>query len=70
LNVFAFIGHGAINEKDQALFLVNSKNKDGKIELKSINVDQIAKEFAEIKNTITIIFYVACRNESTEQYEQ
>jgi hypothetical protein len=65
LNVFAFIGHGVINE-NEALFLVNSKNDDNKIEIKVINVDQIAKEFAEIKNTMTIILFIACRNKSTE----
>jgi hypothetical protein len=71
LNVFAFIGHGVINEKNEALFLVNSKNEDGKtIEIKAINVDQLAKEFAEIKNTMTIILFVACRNKSTEKYEE
>ena len=71
MNVFAFIGHGVINEKKEALFLVNSKNDDGtKIEIKAINVDQLAKEFAEIKNTITIILFVACRKMSTENYEE
>ena len=45
--------------------------EDGKkFEIKAINVDQVAKEFAEIKNTMTIILFVACRNECTEQYEQ
>jgi hypothetical protein len=67
VNVFAFIGHGVINEKNEALFLVNSKSEDGKkFEIKAINVDQVAKEFAEIKNTMTIILFVACRNKSTE----
>jgi hypothetical protein len=47
--------------------LVNSKSEDGKkVEIKAINVDQVAKEFAEIKNTMTIILFVACRNKSTE----
>ena len=48
LTVFAFIGHGVINEKNEALFLVNSKNEVGTIEIKPINVDQVAKDFAEI----------------------
>jgi hypothetical protein len=40
VNIFAFIGHGVINEKNEALFLVNSKSEDGtKIEIKTINVD-------------------------------
>ena len=67
MNVFAFIGHGVINEKNEALFLVNSKSDDGKkVEIKAINVDQVAREFAEIKNTMTIILFVACRNKSTD----
>ena len=71
MNVIAFIGHGVINEKKEALFFVNSSNDDGKkIEKKAINVDQLAKEFSEIKNTITIILLVACRNISTENYEE
>ena len=69
MNVFAFIGHGVINEKNEALFLVNSKNEKGIIEIKAINVDQLAKDFAEIKNSMTVIFFVACRNTTTENYE-
>jgi hypothetical protein len=46
--------------------LVNSKSDDNKIEIKAINVDQVAKEFAEIKNTMTIILFIACRNKSSE----
>ena len=67
---FAFIGHGVINQNKEALFLVNSKNEEGKIEIKAINVDRLARDFAEIKNTMTIIFFAACRNKSTENYEQ
>jgi hypothetical protein len=49
--------------------LVNSKNDDGKtIEIKTINVDQLAKDFAEIKNTMTIILFVACRIKCKENY--
>jgi hypothetical protein len=69
LNVFAFIGHGVINEKNEALFLVNSKNDEGKIEIKTINVDQLAKNFAEIKNTMTIILFAASRIRSTENFD-
>ena len=60
MNVIAFIGHGAINEKNEAIFLVNSKNEKGIIEVKTINVDQLAKDFSELKNSMTIIFFVAC----------
>ena len=60
LNILAFIGHGVINEKNEALFLVNSKSDHGIIEIKAINVDQLAKRFAEIKNTMTILFFIAC----------
>jgi hypothetical protein len=70
LNVFAFIGHGVVNEEGESLFLVNSKNDEGKFEIKAINVDQIAKDFAEIKNTMTIILFLAFRNKSSEHYEQ
>jgi two-component SAPR family response regulator len=70
LNVLAFIGHGVVNEKNEALFLVNSKNDQGNIEIKAINVDQLAKDFAEIKNTMTIIFFAACRDRSSEQFEE
>lgn len=48
LNVFAFIGHGHINDKNEALFLVNSKQADGNIETYAINVDKLAKDLAEI----------------------
>jgi hypothetical protein len=68
--MFAFIGHGVINEKDEALFLVNTKSDNGKIEIKAINVDQLAKEFAEIKNSMTIIFFIACRNRTTQKYDE
>jgi hypothetical protein len=44
--------------------LVNTKSGEGEIEIKEINVDQLAKEFAEIKNTMTIILFVACRSMS------
>ena len=70
MNVLAFIGHGVVNEKNEALFLVNSKNDQGNIEIKAINVDQLAKDFAEIKNTMTIIFFAACRDRSYEQFEE
>ena len=66
LNILVFIGHGIINEQNEAIFLVNTKNDKGIIEIKPINVDQLAKEFAEIKNTMTIILFVACRSMSPE----
>jgi hypothetical protein len=69
LNILVFIGHGIINEKNEAIFLVNTaitKNDKKIIEIKPINVDQLAKEFAEIKNTMTIILFVACRSMSRE----
>jgi len=46
--VFAFIGHGFINENNESLFLVNSKSASGEIETQAINVDQLAKDLAEI----------------------
>jgi hypothetical protein len=50
--------------------LVNSKNEEGKIEIKTINVDQLVRDFAEIKNTMNIILFIACRNRVSENYEQ
>jgi hypothetical protein len=35
-----------------------------------MNVDYLANEFAEIKNTMTIIFFIACRSKSSEKYEE
>jgi hypothetical protein len=49
--------------------LVNSRNDEGKIEINTINIDQLAKDFSEIKNTMTIIFFIACRNRD-ENYEE
>jgi hypothetical protein len=70
LNVLAFIGHGIINDKNEAIFLVNSKSEDAIMEIKEINVDQVAKDFAEIENTMTIIFFVACRNRMSINEEE
>jgi len=35
LNVFAFIGHGIINDMNEAIFLINDSN----MEIKKLNVD-------------------------------
>ena len=70
MNVLAFIGHGIINDKNEAIFLVNSKREDSIMEIKEINVDQVAKDFAEIENTMTIIFFVACRNRMNNNEEE
>ena len=61
-NVFAFVGHGVIDNKDRALFLVNTKGKDGLITVQTINVDELAYEFAEISNTVNLFLFFACRN--------
>jgi hypothetical protein len=64
-NVFAFVGHGFIDDKDRALFLVNSKDKDGEVTVQTvqtINVDDLAYEFAEIPNTVNLFLFIACRN--------
>jgi hypothetical protein len=50
--------------------LVISKSDQGNIEINAINVDQIAREFAEIKNTMTIILFIACRNKSSDYNDQ
>ena len=61
-NVFAFVGHGIIDEKDRALFLVNTKEKDSGATVEAINVDELAHEFAEIPNTVNLFLFIACRN--------
>ena len=68
--MFAFIGHGFINDLNEAIFLINSRKNDGVMEIKEINVDKLAKEFAEIENTMTIIFLVACRNRLKAKEEE
>ena len=61
-NVFAFVGHGFIDDKDRALFLVNTKEKDGEVTVQTIHVDELAYEFAEIPNTVNLFLFIACRN--------
>jgi hypothetical protein len=61
-NVFAFVGHGFIDDKDRALFLVNTRLKDGYITVQTINVDELANEFAEIPNTVNLFLFLTCRN--------
>ena len=43
-NVFAFVGHGTIDDKDKALFLVNTKGGNGVSTVQTINVDDLAHE--------------------------
>jgi hypothetical protein len=61
-NVFAFVGHGIIDEHNRAIFLVNTKGKDGIPTVQKINVDELAYEFAEIPNTFNLFLFIACRN--------
>ena len=62
-NVFAFVGHGIIDDKDRALFLVNTKEKGSKVvTVETINVDELAHEFAAIPNTVNLFLFIACRN--------
>jgi hypothetical protein len=62
-NVFAFVGHGIIDDKDRALFLVNTKEKGSKNQtVETINVDELAHEFAAIPNTVSLFLFIACRN--------
>jgi hypothetical protein len=63
-NFFAFVGHGVIDEKERALFLVNTKGKDGALRVQTINVDELAYEFAEIPNTVSVFLFIACRNKA------
>jgi hypothetical protein len=61
-NVFAFVGHGAIDDKEKALFMVNTKGKNGVSTVQTINVDDLAHEFAEIPNSVNLFLFIACRN--------
>ena len=57
------MGHGFIDDKDRALFLVNTKNRDKGVTVKAINVDELANEFAEIPNTVNLFLFIASRKQ-------
>jgi hypothetical protein len=69
-NVFAFVGHGMIDDKDRAIFLVNTKGKDKQVTAQTINVDELAHEFAEIPNTVNLFLFIACRNKLKKQSDE
>ncbi len=59
---FIFLqGHGGMHNRDPCLIIPNNKGKDGTLRL--LNVANIAKQFAKIDKTITIIFFDACRED-------
>jgi hypothetical protein len=60
--MFGFVGHGTIDDKNKALFLVNTKGKNGVSTVQTINVDDLAHEFAEIPNSVNLFLFIACRN--------
>jgi hypothetical protein len=69
-NFFAFVGHGIIDDKDRALFLVNTKDRDKVAIVQAINVDELASEFAEIPNTINIFLFIASRNKFSSEKDK
>jgi hypothetical protein len=59
---FIFLqGHGGIHNRDPCLIIPNNKGKEGTLRL--LNVATIAKKFAKIDKSITIIFFDACRED-------
>jgi hypothetical protein len=60
---FIFLqGHGGIHKRDPCLIIPNNKGgTKGTVRL--LNVANIAKQFAKIDKTITIIFFDACRED-------
>ena len=61
-NVFAFVGHGIMDDNNRAIFLVNTMGTDKIVTVQTINVDELAYEFAEIPNTVNLFLFIACRN--------
>jgi hypothetical protein len=61
---FLFLqGHGGCFQQDSCLLIPNHSDK-GKLWL--LNLNNLAKEFAKIPKTITIIFFDACRDNLEE----
>ena len=48
VNLISFHGHGFINDQNDAIFIITTKNEDGSINFENINVTNLANEFAEI----------------------
>ena len=62
VNLFVFIGHGIINDQKESIFLINTKSPESvTTDIEMLNVDQLANEFSELKNTINIFVFAACR---------
>ena len=58
---FIFLqGHGGLHQQEPCLIIPDHK-VPGKLRL--LNVEKLAKEFAKINKTITIIFFDACRED-------
>ena len=51
-----------MDNKNRALFLVNTRGRDRQNTVYRINVDELAYEFAEIPNTINLFLFIASRN--------
>lgn len=61
MNFIFLQGHGGLHNKDPCLIIPNNKGEKGTLRL--LNVANIAKQFGRIDNSITIIFFDACRED-------
>jgi hypothetical protein len=57
VNLISFHGHGFTDDQNDANFVANTMNEDGHTYSENINVTKLAKEFAEIENTINIFIF-------------
>ena len=63
VNFFSFCGHGLINSRNEAIFLIPQYvGEDDNWVLKTLNVDLEAKRFATKENSINIFLFSACRD--------
>lgn len=61
-------GHGGMHQKDPCLIIPNKKGEKGTLRL--LNVANIAKQFARIDKSMTIIFFDSCREDlDVESYK-
>ena len=61
VNLIFLQGHGGLHNRDPCLIIPNKEGEKGTLRL--LNVANIAKQFARIDKSITIIFFDACRND-------
>ena len=60
MNFLFLQGHGGLHQQEPCL-IIPDHNVPGKLRL--LNVEKLAKQFAKISKTITIIFFDACRED-------